>query len=106
MTLPTTADVAIIILAIHMAVLCAVPLALCAAFVRGMIVANRKMRAVMPTVQSYSRQMAVGAETISQRVAAPVISTRARKARWQGNWRRFSAAARQPFQTSSGHTDS
>lgn len=105
MTLPTAADVATIILAIHVAVLCALPLLLFAGFLKGMIEANRKMRAVMPTIQSYSRQMAVGAENVSQRVTAPVITVRARKARWQGNWRRFSAAARQPFQTPTSHSD-
>lgn len=94
MSLPNTADIALILVVVHVLVACLVPLVLFFFVVRGAVMMNRKTREVMPTVQSYARQMAEGAENISQRVAEPVLKIEGMRARMQGMWQQSSESFR------------
>jgi hypothetical protein len=97
MSLPNVADIAVIILVIHALIGCMVPLVLFFFVARGAILLNQKTREVLPLVQDYARQMADGADQVSQRIAEPVLKVEATRAGWQARWQRSTAAlARKP----------
>lgn len=101
MSLTTTTAIAVIFLALHAAVMLLVLLALGFVLARTMVLVNRKTRDVMPTVQQYARQMADGAEKMSERVTAPVVEAHASATRWQASWRRATEPLR-PRTTGTG----
>lgn len=88
MTLPTAADIAVMILVLHTLVLLAIPLVAAFFAVRGAVALNRKTRETMPLVQDYARQMSDGADRVSQRIAEPVLKTDATVSRWRASWHR------------------
>lgn len=89
MSLGTWADVGLMFIILETLVIVLIPLVLFALFARGMMLANQKIREIIPTVQMYAQQMADGTEQISERIAEPVIQARATTARWQGRWTRI-----------------
>jgi hypothetical protein len=88
MTFFTLTNLAIIFIAIHVFVGIFVPLVLMYFSMRGMMLANRKTREVMPLVQQYARQAAEGTEAVSQRIAEPVVKIYGFSNRWQTSWQR------------------
>jgi hypothetical protein len=94
MTLGTWADVGLMFIILETLVVVLIPLVLFALFARGMMLANQKIREIMPTVQMYAQQMADGTEQISERIAEPVIQARATTARWEGRWTRIKQSVR------------
>jgi len=99
MTLPNTADIAVIILTIHALVACVVPLALFFFVARGAMALNRKTRQVMPTVQDYARQMADGAEKIGDRVTQPFVAAESTAIRFRAMWDRSTEPVRRSAQS-------
>lgn len=94
MSLGTWADVALLFIALETLVVVAIPLVIFALLARGMMLANQKIREVMPTLQLYAQQMADGTEQISERITDPLIEAHAQAARWEGRWTRLRQAIR------------
>ena len=79
--LTTAANVAALVLIVHMAVIIVLALALGAVSLKGMLVLNSKLRTYMPLVQGYARQLSKSADGVSQRVASPFLSFESKQAR-------------------------
>lgn len=88
MTFFTLTNLAIIFIVLHAFVGIFVPLVLLYFSMRGMMLANRKTREIMPLVQQYARQAAEGSEAVSQRITEPVVKVYGVSNRWQASWRR------------------
>lgn len=71
--LPTGADVALMVIFIHYAILIAIVLAMTAGTAYALIRLNSKMKEIMPLVQSKSRQLADTTDKVSNKAAAPFI---------------------------------
>ena len=98
MTLPNTADIAVIILTIHALIACVVPVVLFYFVARGAIALDRKTRQVMPTVQDYARQMSDGATKVSDRVAEPIVKAESTAIRLRAMWERSTGPLRRQAQ--------
>ncbi len=72
--IPTGADVATLIIVFQFMILIIITLALTAGAMYGMIMLNRKIKEVMPLVQTKSRQLADTTENISNKAASPFIA--------------------------------
>ena len=94
MAISSAADIAVIILVIHVLILVIVPLVLAYFLTRGTVIASRKTRKVMPVVQDYARRMAEGAENVSQRITTPIIQVDSTVSRWRGAWHQATAPLR------------
>lgn len=79
--LTTAANVASLILIMHMAVIIVLVLIVGAGALKAMLVLNSKVRFYMPQFQGYARQLSRGTERASQRVASPFLSFESKQAR-------------------------
>jgi hypothetical protein len=94
MSLGTWADVGLMFIILETLVVVLIPLVVFALLARGMMLANQKIREIIPTVQYYAQQMADGTEQISERIAEPIIQAHATTARWEGRWTRVKQSVR------------
>ena len=72
--IPTGADVATLIIVFQLMILILITFALTAGAMYGMIMLNRKIKEIMPLVQTKSRQLADTTENISNKAASPFIA--------------------------------
>lgn len=79
--LTTAANVASLILIVHMAVIIVLLLVLGAGALKAMLVLNSKLRVFMPQFQGYARQLSRSTESVSQRVASPFLKYESKQAR-------------------------
>ena len=82
--IPTGADVATLIIVFQFMILIIITLALTAGAMYGMIMLNRKIKEVMPLVQTKSRQLADTTENISNKAASPFIAMEGGQAKLKG----------------------
>ena len=78
--LTTAANVASLILIMHMAVIIVLVLVLGIGTLKAMMVLNSKLRIYMPQFQGYARQLSRGTESVSQRVASPFLNFESKQA--------------------------
>ena len=79
--LTTAANVASLILIMHMAVIIVLVLVLGIGTLKAMMVLNSKLRIYMPQFQGYARQLSRSTESVSQRVASPFLNFESKQAR-------------------------
>lgn len=79
--IPTGADVATLIIVFQFMILILITLALTAGAIYGMIMLNRKIKEIMPLVQTKSRQLADTTENLSNKAASPFIAMEGRQAK-------------------------
>lgn len=91
MTLANWRDLAVLLLALEAFIISLVPGVILYFAVRGLLWVIRKLRATAPTVQGYFHKAADISEQVSQRAAAPFITTNATLAR-VNRWRSASAS--------------
>ncbi len=72
--IPTGADVATLIIVFQLMILILITLALTAGAMYGMIMLNRKIKEIMPLVQTKSRQLADTTENLSNKAASPFVA--------------------------------
>jgi hypothetical protein len=78
--LTTAANVAALIIMMHLVLIIVLALAIGAVSLKAMLVLNSKLRTVMPQIQGYSRLLSRKTDDVSQRVASPFFSYEAKKA--------------------------
>ncbi len=78
--LTTAANVASLILIMHMAVIIVLTLALGAGTLKALMVLNSKLRIYMPQFQGYARQLSRSTESVSHRVASPFLNFESKQA--------------------------
>ncbi len=72
--IPTGADVATLIIVFQLMILILITFALTAGAMYGMIMLNRKIKEIMPLVQTKSRQLADTTENLSNKAASPFVA--------------------------------
>ena len=79
--LQTGADVATLLIVFQFMILIIITLAMAAGAMYAMIMLNRKIKEIMPMVQSRSRQLAETTDKISNKAAGPFIAAEAKQAK-------------------------